>query len=60
MLAVLSIIVSLALWQSGIPQESGTSAQVYFQIVFPGTVAMMSVIGFVSHFIANRRKIVMQ
>ncbi|MGT2665950.1 DUF3278 domain-containing protein [Streptococcus rifensis] len=57
MLVVLSIIVSLALWQSGIPQESGTSASIYFQIVLPGTVAMMSVIGFISIFIANRRKI---
>lgn len=58
--ALYSIIVALLLWKSGIPQESGTSSEIYFQVAFPGTVFLMTVIAFVSYNISNRRKIVIQ
>lgn len=58
--ALYSIIVALLLWKSGIPQESGTSPEIYFQVAFPGTVVLMTVIAFISSIISNRRKIVIQ
>lgn len=58
--ALYSVIVALLLWKSGIPQESGTSSEIYFQVAFPGTVFLMTVIAFVSYNISNRRKIVIQ
>ncbi|HEM6083602.1 TPA: DUF3278 domain-containing protein [Streptococcus suis] len=56
-IAVYSLLVSICLWQSHIPQESGTSAAEYFQFVTPMTVVLMTFIGFVSFFFANRKKI---
>lgn len=56
-IAVYSLLVSIALWQSHIPQESGTSVAEYFQFVTPMTVVLMTFIGFVSCYFANRKKI---
>ncbi|MCK4029823.1 DUF3278 domain-containing protein [Streptococcus iners] len=56
-IAVYSLLVSIGLWQSHIPQESGTSAAEYFQFVAPMTVVLMTFIGFVSFYFANRKKI---
>ncbi len=56
-IAVYSLLVSIALWQSHIPQESGTSAAEYFQFVTPMTVVLMTFIGFVSFYFTNRKKI---
>ncbi|WP_105207479.1 DUF3278 domain-containing protein [Streptococcus suis] len=56
-IAVYSLLVSIVLWQSHIPQESGTSAAEYFQFVTPMTVVLMTFIGFVSFYFANRKKI---
>ncbi|BCP59915.1 DUF3278 domain-containing protein [Streptococcus parasuis] len=56
-IAVLSLLVSNGLWQLQIPQESGTSATEYFQFVTPMTVVLLTFIGFVSFFFANRKKI---
>ncbi|HFI0115227.1 TPA: DUF3278 domain-containing protein [Streptococcus suis] len=56
-IAVYSLLVSIGLWQSQIPQESGTSAAEYFQFVAPMTVVLMTFIGFVSFYFANRKKI---
>ncbi|HFU4376643.1 TPA: DUF3278 domain-containing protein [Streptococcus suis] len=56
-IAVYSLLVSIGLWQSHIPQESGTSAAEYFQFVTPMTVVLMTFIGFVSFYFANRKKI---
>ncbi|HFI0449702.1 TPA: DUF3278 domain-containing protein [Streptococcus suis] len=56
-IAVYSLLVSICLWQSHIPQESGTSAAEYFQFVTPMTVVLMTFIGFVSFYFANRKKI---
>ncbi|HFI0668108.1 TPA: DUF3278 domain-containing protein [Streptococcus suis] len=56
-IAVYSLLVSIGLWQFHIPQESGTSAAEYFQFVTPMTVVLMTFIGFVSFYFANRKKI---
>lgn len=56
-IAVLSLLVSIGLWQLQIPQESGTSAAEYFQFVTPMTVVLLTLVGFVSFFFANRKKI---
>ncbi|HFU4001555.1 TPA: DUF3278 domain-containing protein [Streptococcus suis] len=56
-IAVYSLLVSIGLWQSHIPQESGTSAAEYFQFVTPMTVVLMTLVGFLSFYIVNRKKI---
>ncbi|AUA19377.1 TPA: DUF3278 domain-containing protein [Streptococcus suis] len=56
-IAVLSLLVSIGLWQSQIPQESGTSAAEYFQFVTPMTVVLLAIVGFLSFYIVNRKKI---
>lgn len=56
-IAVLSLLVSIGLWQLQIPQESGTSAAEYYQFVTPMTVVLMTLVGFVSFYFANRKKI---
>ncbi|MGV3030084.1 DUF3278 domain-containing protein [Streptococcus suis] len=56
-IAVLSLLVSICLWQSQIPQESGTSAAEYFQFVAPMTVFLLTLVGFLSFYIVNRKKI---
>ncbi|MGU7977514.1 DUF3278 domain-containing protein [Streptococcus suis] len=56
-IAVLSLLVSIGLWQSQIPQESGTSAAEYFQFVTPMTVVFLTLVGFLSFYIVNRKKI---
>ncbi|HFR3771099.1 TPA: DUF3278 domain-containing protein [Streptococcus suis] len=56
-IAVYSLLVSICLWQSQIPQESGTSAAEYFQFVTPMTVVLLTLVGFISFYIVNRKKI---
>ncbi|HEL2591874.1 TPA: DUF3278 domain-containing protein [Streptococcus suis] len=56
-IAVLSLLVSIGLWQLQIPQESGTSAAEYFQFVTPMTVVLLTLVGFLSFYIVNRKKI---
>lgn len=56
-IAVLSLLVSIGLWQLQIPQESGTSATEYFQFVTPMTVVLLTLVGFVSFYFANRKRI---
>lgn len=56
-IAVYSLLVSIGLWQLQIPQESGTSAAEYFQFVTPMTVVLLTLVGFVSFFFANRKRI---
>ncbi|HFI0092398.1 TPA: DUF3278 domain-containing protein [Streptococcus suis] len=56
-IAVLSLLVSIGLWQLQIPQESGTSAAEYFQFVAPMTVVLLTLVGFLSFYIVNRKKI---
>ncbi|HFI0344765.1 TPA: DUF3278 domain-containing protein [Streptococcus suis] len=56
-IAVYSLLVSIGIWRLHIPQESGTSAAEYFQFVAPMTVVLMTFIGFVSFYFANRKKI---
>ncbi|HEM4323806.1 TPA: DUF3278 domain-containing protein [Streptococcus suis] len=56
-IAVYSLLVSIGLWQFHIPQESGTSAVEYFQFVAPMTVVLLTLVGFLSFYIVNRKKI---
>ncbi|HFR3702265.1 DUF3278 domain-containing protein [Streptococcus sp. A34] len=56
-IAVYSLLVSIGIWQLQIPQESGTSAAEYFQFVTPMTVVLLTLVGFVSCYFANRKKI---
>lgn len=56
-IAIYSLLVSIGIWQLHLPQESGTSAAEYFQFVTPMTVFLMTFIGFVSFYFANRKKI---
>ncbi|HEL2575530.1 TPA: DUF3278 domain-containing protein [Streptococcus suis] len=56
-IAVYSLLVSIGIWQLQIPQESGTSAAEYFQFVTPMTVVLLTLVGFVSFYFANRKKI---
>ncbi|MCL4933740.1 DUF3278 domain-containing protein [Streptococcus suis] len=56
-IAVYSLLVSIGIWQLQIPQESGTSAAEYFQFVTPMTVVLLTLVGFLSFYIVNRKKI---
>ncbi|HEM3455284.1 DUF3278 domain-containing protein [Streptococcus suis] len=56
-IAVYSLLVSIGLWQLQIPQKSGTSAAEYFQFVTPMTVVLLTLVGFLSFYIVNRKKI---
>lgn len=56
-IAVYSLLVSIGLWHLQIPQESGTSAAEYFQFVTPMTVVLLTLVGFLSFYFANRKKI---
>ncbi|MFH0402881.1 DUF3278 domain-containing protein [Streptococcus sp. A23] len=56
-IAVYSLLVSIGIWQLQILQESGTSAAEYFQFVTPMTVVLLTLVGFVSCYFANRKKI---
>ncbi|HFI0122087.1 TPA: DUF3278 domain-containing protein [Streptococcus suis] len=56
-IAVYSLLVSIGIWQLQIPQESGTSAVEYFQFVTPMTVVLLTLVGFLSFNIVNRKKI---
>ncbi|MFI3086955.1 DUF3278 domain-containing protein [Streptococcus sp. 2022WUSS037] len=56
-IAVYSLLVSIGIWQLHIPQESGTSAAEYFQFVTPMTVVLLTLVGFLSFNIVNRKKI---
>ncbi|HEM2865591.1 DUF3278 domain-containing protein [Streptococcus suis] len=56
-IAVYSLLVSIGMWQLQIPQESGTSAAEYFQFVTPMTVVLLTLVGFLSFNIVNRKKI---
>ncbi|AXI67804.1 DUF3278 domain-containing protein [Streptococcus suis] len=56
-IAVYSLLVSIGLWQLQIPQESGTSAAEYFRFVTPMTVVLLTLVGFLSFNIVNRKKI---
>ncbi|HEM3697400.1 DUF3278 domain-containing protein [Streptococcus suis] len=56
-IAVYGLLVSIGLWQLQIPQESGTSAAEYFQFVTPMTVVLLTLVGFLSFYIVNRKKI---
>ncbi|HFR3256137.1 TPA: DUF3278 domain-containing protein [Streptococcus suis] len=56
-IAVYSLLVSIGIWQFHIPQESGRSAAEYFQFVTPMTVVFLTLVGFLSFYIVNRKKI---
>ncbi|HEL2510485.1 DUF3278 domain-containing protein [Streptococcus suis] len=56
-IAVYSLLVSIGIWQLQIPQESGTSVAEYFQFVTPITVVFLTLVGFLSFYIVNRKKI---
>ncbi|NQN90655.1 DUF3278 domain-containing protein [Streptococcus suis] len=56
-IVVYSLLVSIGIWQLQIPQESGTSAAEYFQFVTPMTVVLLTLVGFLSFYIVNRKKI---
>ena len=56
-IAVYSLLVSIGIWQFHIPQEGGTSAAEYFQFVTPMTVVLLTLVGFLSFYIVNRKKI---
>ncbi|HEM5042746.1 TPA: DUF3278 domain-containing protein [Streptococcus suis] len=56
-IAVYSLLVSIGMWQLQIPQESGTNAVEYFQFVTPMTVVLLTLVGFLSFYIVNRKKI---
>lgn len=56
-IAILSLLVSIGLWRFHIPQESGTTAAEYFQFVTPMTVVLLTLVGFLSFYIVNRKKI---
>lgn len=57
MVAVATALLCLALWRTGIPQEDGTSPEVFFKIATPGTVALMTPIAFFVQLRDNFRKI---
>ncbi|HEM5331548.1 TPA: DUF3278 domain-containing protein [Streptococcus suis] len=56
-IAVYSLLVSIGIWRFHIPQESGTSVAEYFQFVTPMTVVFLTLVGFLSFYIVNRKKI---
>ena len=53
----LAIFVSIGLWRTGLLQENKISFEMYFTFIFPLVIGLITMISFLSNFIANRRKI---
>lgn len=54
---IVLLLTIVWLWQSGIPQEAGTTFEVYWKIAAPGVILLYTPIIFVVSFFSNRRKI---
>lgn len=54
---IFMVMLLIWFWHTGIPQESGTQADVYFKIAFPGTIAVLLPIMFITQWFLNRKKI---
>lgn len=53
----LAIFVTIGLWRTGLLQENKISFEMYFTFIFPLVIGLITMISFLSNFIANRRKI---
>ncbi len=53
----LAIFVAIGLWRTGLLQENKISFEMYFTFIFPLVIGLITMISFLSNFIANRRKI---
>ena len=53
----LAIFVAIGLWRTGFLQENKISFEIYFTFIFPLVIGLITMISFLSNFIANRRKI---
>ena len=53
----LAIFVVIGLWRTGLLQENKISFEMYFTFIFPLVIGLITMISFLSNFIANRRKI---
>ena len=53
----LAIFVAIGLWRTGLLQENKISFEMYFTFIFPLVIGLITIISFLSSFIANRRKI---
>ena len=53
----LAIFVGIGLWRTGLLQENKISFEMYFTFIFPLVIGLITMISFLSNFIANRRKI---
>lgn len=54
---IVILLTTVWLWQSGIPQEAGTTFEVYWKIAAPGVMVLYTPIIFMITFFSNRRKI---
>ena len=52
----LAIFVAIGLWRTGLLQENKISFEMYFTFIFPLVIGLITMISFLSNFIANRRK----
>ena len=52
-----AIFVAIGLWRTGLLQENKISFEMYFTFIFPLVIGLITMISFLSNFIANRRKI---
>lgn len=53
----LAIFVAIGLWRTELLQENKISFEMYFTFIFPLVIGLITIISFLSSFIANRRKI---
>lgn len=53
----LAIFVAIGLLRTGLLQENKISFEMYFTFIFPLVIGLITMISFLSNFIANRRKI---
>ncbi|MET3558824.1 hypothetical protein ABID29_001952 [Streptococcus rupicaprae] len=51
------LLTIIAMWRMGIPQEDGTSADIFFKIAAPGAMAIMTPIAFLVQLKDNLKKI---
>ncbi|WP_161980693.1 DUF3278 domain-containing protein [Streptococcus sp. S784/96/1] len=54
---IVLLLTTVWLWQSGIPQEAGTTFEVYWKIAAPGVMVLYTPIIFMIAFFSNHRKI---
>lgn len=53
----LAIFLAIGLWRTGLLQENKIGFEMYFTFILPLVIGLITIISFLSYFIANRIKI---